>query len=89
MAKLAGAPFTMIGGTYALRLLLPQKALRFELLFLSAALVLILGIVSTVNGSTNFKGSDPIEWRALLTFIAISIFCGGIGYFRKKQKKWK
>lgn len=81
--------FTMIGGTYALRLLLPQKALRLELLFLSAALVLILGIVSTVNGSTNFKGSDPIEWRALLTFIATAILCGGIGYFRKKQKKWK
>jgi hypothetical protein len=89
MAKLAGAPFTMIGGTYALRLLLPQKALRLELLFLSAALVLILGIVSTVNGSTNFKGSDPIEWRALFTFIAIAVLCGGIGYFRKKQKKWK
>jgi hypothetical protein len=77
---------TMIGGTYALRLLLPQRALRLELLFLSSALVLILGIVSTVNGSTNFKGADPIEWRALLAFIAIAILCGGIGYLRNKQK---
>ena len=77
---------TMIGGTYALRLLLPQKALRLELLFLSSALVLILRIVSTVNGSTNFKGADPIEWRALLAFIAIAILCGGIGYLRNKQK---
>ena len=69
----------VIGGSYALRWLLPQKSLRLELLFLSSALVLILGIVCTVNGSTNFKGSDPIEWKALLAFLGLAAVCGGIG----------
>ena len=75
----------VIGGSYALRWLLPQKSLRLELLFLSSALVLILGIVCTVNGSTNFKGSDPIEWKALLAFIALAAVCGGIGIIRPTQ----
>ena len=79
----------VIGGSYLLRWLLPQKALRLELLFLSSALVLILGIVVTVNGTTNFKGSDPIEWKALLTFIGLTTLCGGIGAFLYSKRKVK
>jgi len=65
--------------TYLVRWLLPEKSLRLELLFLCSALVLILGIIVTVNGTTSFKGSDPIEWKALLAFIVLLIICGGIG----------
>ena len=79
----------VVGGSYLLRWLLPQKALRLELLFLSSALVLILGIVVTVNGTTNFKGSDPIEWKALLAFISLTTLCGGIGAFLYSKRKVK
>lgn len=42
------------GGTQVLKLLLPQKTLRLEILFLSSSLVMILGIIATVNGTTSF-----------------------------------
>lgn len=76
-------------GTYAIRWLLPQKSLRLEVLFLSSSLVLILGIVTTVNGTTQFKGSDPIEWTALLAFSVFALICAGIGYFKSQIKKTK
>lgn len=80
---------TIIVGFYFLRLLLPQKGLRLEVLFLSSSLVLILGIVTTVNGTTNFKGAEPIEWDALLTFITLAFVCAGVGYFKYQISKSK
>ena len=68
-------------GTLCLRLVLPEKSLRLEILFLSSSLVLILGIVATVNGTTNFKGSDSIEWMALAAFMALMLVCAVAGYF--------
>lgn len=79
----------VVGGSYLLRWLLPQKALRLELLFLSSAIVQVLGIVATVNGTTNFKGSDPIEWTALIAFLALAFVCAGIGYIKLQIKKTK
>lgn len=79
----------VVGGSYLLRWLLSQKALRLELLFLSSAIVQVLGIVATVNGTTNFKGSDPIEWTALIAFLALAFVCAGIGYIKLQIKKTK
>ena len=80
----------VIGGSFVLRWLLPQKGLRLEILFLSSSLVLILGVVATVNGTTNFKGSDPIEWSALWAFVFFAFVCSVIGYvkFKFKKSKW-
>ena len=69
----------VIGGSYLLKWFLPQKSLRLEVLFLSSSLVLILGIVTTVNGTTSFKGTEPIEWNALLVFCVFAFFCAVIG----------
>lgn len=73
----------MMGMPFVLRWLLPQKSLRLEVLFLSSSIVLILGIVTTVNGTTNFKGSDPIEWYALFIFCALATVCGIVGYVKR------
>lgn len=73
-------------GTYLLNLLLPEKNIKLEILFLCSALVLILGIVATVNGTTNFKGSDPIEWKALGAFIIIMIISAMAGYFIREYR---
>ncbi len=70
----------MSGGAFVIRLLLPEKPLRLEILFLCASMILILGIIATVNGSTTFKGSDPIEWTALGSFVALAAVCGVAGY---------
>lgn len=79
----------IIVGSYFLRLLLPQKGLRLEVLFLSSSLVLILGIVTTVNGTTSFKGTEPIEWNALLAFCVLTFVCAVIGYFKFQIRKSK
>ena len=74
---------------FLIKLLLPEKDLRQEILFLCAALVLILGIVATVNGTTSFKGSDPVEWGALGAFIGLTLVCAVVGYviYNYKLKK--
>ena len=68
-------------GVWAIRWFLPEKSIRLEMLFLCSTLVLILGILVTVNGTTSFKGSDPIEWGALGTFCLMAIACAVAGYF--------
>lgn len=77
----------VVGGAYLLRWLLPQKSLRLEVLFLSSSLVLILGIVTTVNGTTSFKGTEPIEWNALFAFCVLTFVCAVIGYFKFQIRK--
>lgn len=79
----------VIGGSYLLKWFLPQKSLRLEVLFLSSSLVLILGIVTTVNGTTSFKGAEPIEWNALLAFCVLTFVCAVIGYFKFQIRKSK
>ena len=79
----------VIGGSYLLKWFLPQKSLRLEVLFLSSSLVLILGIVTTVNGTTSFKGTEPIEWNALLAFCVLTFVCAVIGYFKFQIRKSK
>lgn len=76
----------MPAGAYAIRFLLPEKPLRLEILFLCASMILILGIIATVNGSTTFKSSDPIEWAALGTFALISLVCGTVGFLIRQYK---
>lgn len=77
----------VVGGAYLLRWLLPQKSLRLEVLFLSSSLVLILGIVTTVNGTTSFKGTEQIEWNALFAFCVLTLVCAVIGYFKFQISK--
>lgn len=80
---LAAAVFVILPAfAWLFKFLIPEKDLRLEILFLCASLVLIMGIIATVNGTTNFKGSDPIEWGALGAFVVLTILCGIVGYLR-------
>lgn len=58
-------------GSWLLRRLLPEKDVRLELLFLSNALVAVLGVVATVNGRTAVTAESPVDWLALLGFLGI------------------
>lgn len=68
-------------GQWLLKWLLPETDLRLELLFLSNALVAILGIVATVNGRTAVSGTDTVNWLALLGLVLILLAGGFIGLF--------
>lgn len=63
--SLAGAVFAAIpAGAWALKRLLPEKEIRLELLFLSNALIAVLGIIATVNGRTAVAGISEVDWTA-------------------------
>lgn len=71
--------------SWLVRLLLPENDLRLEILFLCNAVLLLLGIVATVNGSTSFKGTDEIDWTALMAFLLLAFVCGSIGWLRYRK----
>lgn len=66
-------------GRWFLRWLLPETELRLELLFLTNALVAILGIVATVNGRTAVEGVASVNWPAFGGCVGIFIVGGLIG----------
>ena len=75
-------------GRRALKHLLPEKEIRLELLFLTNALIAILGIIATVNGRTAVAGITSVDWPSLggvMAFVAAGLLLG-MAAFRIKQK---
>lgn len=85
----AGVFVVLPVGAIGLRKLLPEKDLRLELLFLANALVMILGVVATVNGRTAVRGFSEVEWGAVGGMLLIVAAGAGIGLliYRAKEKR--
>lgn len=66
-------------GTIGLRALIPEKELRLELLFLTNALMAVLGVVATVNGRTAMNGTGEVDWMAFTGLIGLLCAGGLIG----------
>lgn len=60
--------------SWLITLLLPEKEIRLELLFLSNALIAILGVIATVNGRTAVAGISEVDWDALGGVFVLLIF---------------
>ncbi len=75
-------------GTWGLRRLLPEKEIRLELLFLTNALIALLGIVATVNGRTAVKGTGEVDWSALCGLLVL-LAAGGLGGILLRYRKIK
>ena len=76
-------------GRRALKHLLPEKEIRLELLFLTNALIAVLGIIATVNGRTAVAGVTSVDWPSLggvMALVAAGLLLGVAG-FRIKQKR--
>ncbi len=76
-------------GTYGVKKLLPEKEIRLELLFLSNALIAILGIIATVNGRTAVAGISQVDWMALAgvgALVALGL-AGGVAAYGIKLKR--
>lgn len=76
-------------GRWILKLLLPEKEIRLEVLFLSNALIAVLGIIATVNGQTAVEGIGDVDWLAL-SGVASLVVCGiagGVLAYRIKLKR--
>ena len=78
------------GGAYAIKWLLPEKDLRLEILFLTNALIAILGVISTVNGQTTVAGQNEVNWGAVVGIAGIIVCGAAIGmclrHFLLKRK---
>lgn len=88
--SLAGVILFMIPvGSWFLRWILPEKEIRLEILFLSNALIALLGIIATVNGQTAVAGISQVDWMALMGvgLLLIVGFLGGIVLYRIKFKR--
>lgn len=82
-------------GSRILKMLLPEKEIRLELLFLANALIAILGIIATVNGQTAIAGVSKVDWIALGGVVAMLVtgFAAGsqkdnrrLSYNRKSRR---
>lgn len=73
------AVFVPITSKYVILSVLPEKELRLELLFVTNALIMILGVVATVNGRTSAIGSNTIDLYSLLGTIGIAVVFIGFG----------
>jgi len=91
-----GAEFAVISGTFAvfaamgiigltlfILWVIPERSIRLEILFINWIFILILGIVSTVNGRPSIQGTHETHLPALLTLAVIfaAFFLLGFGWF--------
>ena len=76
-------------GTYGIKRLLPEKEIRLELLFLSNALIAVLGVIATVNGRTAVAGISEVNPAALAGVCGLAVIglIGGIILHRIKIKR--
>lgn len=73
-------------GCWCLKRLLPEKEIRLELLFLTNALIAILGISATVNGQTAIAGISKVNWEALGSVCSLLIIGAVIGIITYRIK---
>lgn len=90
---LAGALLVAIPlGAWVVGRLLPETEIRLELLFLSNALLAVLGIVATVNGRAAVAAVGRVDWQAaggvlLLVATGVAAGIGAYGIKRKNHRK--
>lgn len=74
---------------YLIKIILPEKDLRLELIFMLNALIALLGIVATVNGRTAVTGTNSVDIKTLAGVISLFIVGATAGYvfFKRKQNK--
>lgn len=86
----AGVLVLIPAGSLLLRHLLPEKEVRLEVLFLTNAMIAVLGIIATVNGRTAVDGISTVDWGALFGITVLTL-AGGIlgwtGYLIKNNKR--
>ncbi len=90
---MAAAVFILVPTlTLGIKWLLPERAIRLEMLFLLEVLLGLMGIVGTVNGRTAVNGISDVDFRALLAvalMVAAGIFAGLVVYRIKMNRKHK
>lgn len=74
-------------GRWLMKKMVPEEDLRLELLFLTNALVAVLGIVATVNGRTAVESVATVNWWAFGGCIGIFVIGAGLGMIGRRLKR--
>ena len=61
--------------------MLPDENTRLEILFLINMLIALMGITATVNGRITMPATNNVEWRCLLSVLAIIAVGAITGFF--------
>ena len=88
-ATAAGVFVVVLGGRWLLCRALEEKELRLELLFLSNALIAMLGVIATVNGRTAIVAESRVDWAALagvLGLVAAGTLVGALLRRRRMRR---
>lgn len=88
--SLAAAIFVVWSvGPSLVRLAMPEKDQRLELMFMVNVLIGMLGVVATVNGRTRVASVDNMDWHTLVAVMAVIGLIGLAGFiiYQRKQKK--
>lgn len=74
---------------YLIKIILHEKELRLEMIFMMNALIALLGVVATVNGRTAVTGTNSVDIKTLAGVISLFIVGATAGYvfFKRKQNK--
>ncbi len=75
--------------TLGVKRLLPERAIRLEMLFLLEVLLGLMGIVGTVNGRTAVGGTSEVDFKALLA-VALMLAAGmaaGLAVYRIRMNR--
>lgn len=87
---MALAVMTVIpSASWLIKWLMPEKEIRLEVLFLSNAILAVMGIIATVNGKTAVEGNNTIDWAALIGVIIMTLIglAAGTIYYKMKTNK--
>ncbi|MCD8164870.1 MAG: hypothetical protein LUE93_01275 [Bacteroides sp.] len=82
-----GVGIGLVGSTYLIRYVYPEKELRLEVCFLVSLFVCIIGLISTVNGNVTYVAvSQPLHIKALLLSFSLFAVAFVTGYLWNKIK---
>lgn len=83
----ACATFAAIfGGAVLIRKAIPERELRTELLFMNSCLIGILGVVTTVNGSTSAESVNSVDAASLAGVLALFMAVSLLGFIHYKYR---
>lgn len=71
-----------------LRILLPEREMRLELLFLASLFVFIFGLITTADERMTYRAPEyNFPWQGLVLAVVLVITCGITGFFLPHIKR--
>lgn len=88
MAMAGGVLVLFVTLPYLIRLLLPEREMRLEVLFLSSLFVFVMGLITTVDDRLTYAAPEyELPWRGLMLALSLFVICFALGVLLPKLKR--